>query len=218
MVAVASTHPDSLVSKGKRLTGPEEVFCRLIACEGKNQTTAYRLAWKTSANTARALAVRVMSRPHVLARIDELRAKVIAEGIGNMQERRKHLWDKIRAKAEGKPSHSDQINAIREDAILAGERRQDGSQVNVGVVVSLGDVLGGLGGAKALLGAVTQSPAVAVAESRPVESLEDQPAPDTRPEPQNAPASPVGGLLGLLGASSRPAVAASVQVAEWSDE
>lgn len=197
------------------LNSREAAFIReYLTIAPRNAAEAYRRAYAYKGTNADVLSYRLMMRPAVKQAIDEAIEQSKADGVLDMRERRGFLARVVRDKRRfPSPDAGTRINAIREDAILAGERRQDGTQVNVGVVVSLGDVLGGLGGAKALLGGAVQP------VSRPVEAVEDATPTDTRPEPQNAPASPVGGLLGLLGPSSRPAVAApSVPMAEWSDE
>ena len=139
---VASAEP---VAKGRTLTGPEDTFCRLIACQGMHSSRAYRIAWKTDAKSSKDLCSRVLARPHVAAKIAELRARADMEAVMSMNERRRLLAETAR-KAKGTPTHADRIRAIAEDATLAGERRSDATQVNIAVAVSLGDILGSLGG------------------------------------------------------------------------
>lgn len=122
MVATASA--DSLVEKGRGLSGPEEYFCRLIAYEGKTQTAAYRIAYKCAEKSAPELASRRMSRPHIQSRIRELKRLAASEAAMTMSLRREVLG-KIALHKSGwraAPSYQDRIAAIREDATLAGER------------------------------------------------------------------------------------------------
>lgn len=58
-----------------------------------------------------------------------------------MAERRRLLAETARRKIREVPSHSDRIAAIREDAILAGERRTDGLQQTLSANISVGVIL-----------------------------------------------------------------------------
>lgn len=179
MVAVSntSTHSDASVGKGRQLTATEEYFCRLVACEGRKPTQAYRIAWKGHKDSAHDLAPRVMARPHVQAKIAELRARAESEAIMDLRERRKLLADTARSvPANVKASHSDRIAAIREDAILAGERRADGSQVSLTLDISIGAIIGALrGGLTSAHDAITLPPE-AVKACTPLPSQEDEPS------------------------------------------
>jgi len=131
------------VAKGRFLTGPEDTFCRLIACQGLHSGRAYRIAWKTDAKSSKDLAPRVLARPHVAARIAELRAQVDRDAVMSLNERRRLLADTAKREIKVAPSHGERIAAIREDSILAGERRADGS-VQVAVGVDLGGLIASL--------------------------------------------------------------------------
>lgn len=114
----------------------------------------------------------------------------------------------------------DKIAAIREDAILAGERRTDSSQVNVGIVVDLGAALATMGG-----GAGAERPLaadlVSVHES-PQNAPESVLPPSPSPAGIMAPSGPVGAengivatdALGLVGGGGGGDRAAEV----WTDD
>lgn len=122
------------VGKGRQCSGAEEYFCRLIAYEGRKPTQAYRMAWRGHKDSAHDLAPRVMARPHVQARIAEMREAANREGLMQMAERRALLADIARRKIKAAPSHGERIAAIREDATLAGERNE---QVSISGEVSV---------------------------------------------------------------------------------
>lgn len=122
------------VDQSRSCSPVEAYFCRLVACEGFKPTRAYRIAWKSKANQAHDLAHRVMSRPHVQARIRELQEQADREAMLRRDERRALLADTARRRIREAPSHSERTAAIREDAILAGERverAQMSAQVDV---------------------------------------------------------------------------------------
>lgn len=87
-----------------------------------------------------------MNRPHVAARIAEMRQEAFRDGQMGMSERRAILADTARRTVRAAPSHGDRIAAIREDAILAGERRTDGTQLTIGGDLNLTLVLQSLRG------------------------------------------------------------------------
>lgn len=129
------------VEKGRGLSGPQEYFCRLVAFEGLKQTAAYRRAFKCAQSSAPELSSRLMGKSYIVARIAEMRAQADREGAMAMGERRRLLADVARKGVKAKASAGDAIAAIREDAILAGERRTDGTQVSIAGDVNLTLVL-----------------------------------------------------------------------------
>lgn len=135
-----------------------------------------------------------------------------------MNERRRLLAETARKAQKAKPSAADGIAAIREDAILAGERRTDGTQVSVGVAVGLGDVLGGLGGALVTAAPSPVGPPAAQGTPQTVDlpagAVVVSPEAESRPVVQPVtPAQPVSPLDGLGGAMFGVAPADS-----WTDE
>lgn len=118
MVAVAE------VIESKSCSGPEAYFCRLIATEGLRPSRAYTVAWKTKTENAAMLAARVLARPHVASKLAELQAQADSEALLRRDERRAILADTARRTVRAAPSHSERIAAIREDAVLAGERTE----------------------------------------------------------------------------------------------
>src|SRR5690606_12857657 len=138
---------DAPVVISRQCTAVEAYFARLVACEGFLPSRAYRIAWKSQAKDAHAIASRVMARPHVQAKIAELRAAADREAVMDRVRRRRMLADIAEAgwrRRKGSAKPADAIAAIREDAILAGERRTDGTQFNIAGDVSFTQVLGAL--------------------------------------------------------------------------
>jgi len=136
---VAAVEPVVAIgSVPKELTGPEAYFARLIACDGFTPTRAYRIAWKSDAVRAKDIAPRVLARERVAAKIRELKAQADRDGMLRLNERRALLADTARRFIRVAPSHGDRIAAIREDAILAGERNE---QSTITADVSLTAVL-----------------------------------------------------------------------------
>lgn len=123
------------------------------------------MAWNGGKN-ADQLANRVMARPHVQARITELREQADKEGIGNFNEMRRQMWETIRSKADGKPSHGERVRAAELDAKLAGYLKADAitpTEIHVSVVVG---ALAGMGSpSEAALRNVTPSPPTAAGEA-----------------------------------------------------
>lgn len=188
------------VSSGE-LNSREADFVReYLGTNPPNASLAYRRAYHYTGKNSDFLAVKIMRRPAVKMAIAEAIEQTRADGVLEMRERRRLLADTARRKIREAPSHAERINAIREDAILAGERRPDGSQIAVGVSVTLGDVLAGLGSS---LVVATDAP-VSAAE-RPPESSDAPVARTTLPECDPA-SSPSPMLFDASGAALAPAV------------
>jgi hypothetical protein len=169
---VAAAEP---VTETRQCTGPEEYFARLIACEGWNAARAYKVAWKTAASSidSRQQALRVLHRPHVAAKIAQLRERADAEGIAGLNERRRLLAEKYRVKIDPKKlTHREQIAAIELDSKLNGDLRPD--VVNVAVGVSIGEMLGELSKGVGVIPVASATPAATVALA--VEAPKAQPA------------------------------------------
>jgi hypothetical protein len=179
------------IGESRQCSAVEAYFARLIACEGFKATRAYRIAWKSKANDAHAIASRVMARPHVQAKIAELREQADREAVMSLVERRKLLADTARRPVKEAPSHGERIAAIREDSILAGERGTDGTHLNLSLGVSIGAVLGALRSASA-----DAIPVQAIPVDVPRGTIEADPAPATlQPAPRAVPA-PTAAILG----------------------
>lgn len=127
--------------KGRtRLSGKEERFCSLIA-QGATQAAAYRLAYGVAPQrsaTLWELGSRLAARPAVAARLKSIRTEAHTEDAMVMRQRRFQLAQTaLDPRDSGAPSHAERIAAIREDAHLAGERRNDGSQLTLAGDVNL---------------------------------------------------------------------------------
>ena len=128
-------------------SGSEERFAQLVAA-GRTQTSAYRAAWGSTAapGSAQAAASEVIRRPHVLARIKQLRQRMWDELRLSASERHALLAETARGvpKSE-RPKHSDRIRALELDARLAGDLTD---RVRVDGSVEIHGLLGVLGGAE----------------------------------------------------------------------
>src|SRR5690606_3726548 len=115
-------------------------------------------------------------------------------------------------KRKGHAKPADAIAAIREDAILAGERRTDGTQVNIAGDVSFTMVLQALRerGAGAAVPAVADQPVIDVPAQPETERQPETPAlavsgdsgevsaPGRAPQPPSSSGGPVCGPLGRI--------------------
>ena len=249
-ILITSTHPDMLVRKGRRLSGPQEYFCRLIACEGKSQTAAYRLAFKANGHSAGDLGSRLMGKPAIVARVNQLRDMIDREAVLSATERRRILADMARttvadlagvdlgdAKAlkrlgrkalaikslttrttpEGDTVASvqlvDRIAALREDAILAGERDTDKLLVQNNLQVNVNAVIGALTASAAVpaLPANRTGSLAAASEAIAGDSSPSTASPPSHPLPlAKCPQSPVGQAAGSDSATAIEAEIVSV--------
>jgi hypothetical protein len=124
-------------SKGE-LSELERKFARAVA-DGIKASRAYRMVWGECKNSD-VLSSNVMGRDRVRREIARVRDEINAAFLGSAIERRKVLWDTIRAKPKDRPSHGDRIGAIKLDAQLAGELEPQRDTITV----TLGLVLGSL--------------------------------------------------------------------------
>jgi hypothetical protein len=124
-------------SKGE-LSELERKFARAVA-DGIKASRAYRMVWGECKNSD-VLSSNVMGRDRVRREIVRVRDEINAAFLGSAIERRKVLWDTIRAKPKDRPGHGDRIQAIKLDAQLAGELEPQRDTV----AVTLGLVLGSL--------------------------------------------------------------------------
>jgi hypothetical protein len=191
---------DDLVSVSRSLTPFEEKFAGLCA-NGRSQSEAYRQSCPKPGKNADVIASGIANRPHVKARIAELRDEISKANVLDARERREILATlartpvtafmetdfsdpksvaklgkqvlalkkiKTRTDPSGNTSHEietvDRIAAIREDSILAGDRRPDGS-VQVGIALDAG----------ALAAAISQLPHCTVHPLRQADVVDSGP-------------------------------------------
>lgn len=165
----------------------EDRFACLIAA-GSTQAEAYRLVYGASRWPDKRGA-EIANRPQVRARVEELRRKA-AEGVVLDMRRRRETLARIAEHTGGwgeAPGYGERIAAIREDAILAGERRTDGTQINIGVQVTAPVILAALRGLSVAGPTETQTDALGVPTA--AVDAEVAPVPETR----------AGTLVGPLG-------------------
>lgn len=198
----------------KLLSVKRAKFAALVA-EGATQQAAYRLIFSPHCkkSTAEVEGSRIANEPEVLAEIARIRNASWSQRVLVMQERRGLLGDIARKGVKAKPTAGDAIAAIREDAILCGERRTDGTQVNIGGDLNLSLVLQSLrNGATTPALTVTQEAEVLPVLAGAVHSV----APESRDSRSDDGASrrtlsaPASAILGPLGRIRR---AAAVNVA-----
>lgn len=156
---------EAAASKPERpLRARELAFAEAVAL-GSSLTAAYKLAIRPHATRRTAEVEGSRLGIKLRGHIQRLRAESWSQKVLVMQERRALLAETARG-AKGAPTHADRIRAIAEDATLAGERRQDESQANVGVVIDMSQVLAALAGA-IVGGSAVQQHASARAASQP---------------------------------------------------
>lgn len=193
---------DSQALSPRRSLSPKKAKFAALIAEGATQQAAYRavISPHCTKNTAEVEGSRMALRPEVREEIERIRQASWTDRVLVMQERRALLGDIARKGAKAKPSASDAIAAVREDAILAGERRTDGTQVVVNGDVSVSLVLQSLRG-----GLAPAIPAAQDARAVPVDVAAvpvgiDEPAARALPAPVvPAPASAPTLALGPLG-------------------
>lgn len=130
----------------KPISRKKLAFAQAVAL-GSTLSSAYRQVF--SPTCARGTAEAQGCRLGLELRSEILRLKAESWSIDamGMQERRSLLGKIARRGSAAEPTAADSIRAIAEDATLAGERRQDESQANVGVVIDMTQVLAALAGA-----------------------------------------------------------------------
>lgn len=136
------------IDVGEALDDPKrEAFARLVA-SGEAHYVAYKEAGycpNGSPRTAQINAARLMARPEVKARVKQLSESASTARMLSTA-RRREILARIAAHEKGweiAPSYSERIAAAREDAILAGERRTDGTQVTF-AQINVGTMLAGI--------------------------------------------------------------------------
>lgn len=125
-----------------------------LATNPPNASLAYRRAYHYTGKNSDFLAVKLMRRQAVRDVIQETIEATKADGALSMAERRGFLAKVVRDKRRfDAPDAGTRINALREDAILAGERRTDGTQLTIGGDLNIALVLQSLrnGGTKTVL-------------------------------------------------------------------
>lgn len=232
-----TTRAERLAKRNGACTPPEEAFCRLLAFEGTPPARAYRIVWRCAVGAGKTGAYRVLTRPHVRERLKELQHQAMIEAAKTLPQRREALAKIVDAGTTPhalKRAHpSDAINAIREDAILAGERRTDGTQVNISAEISINQVLAHLRGGEVEAKSVQDATPVDVTheiqqvaseagEAHNLVRAGSTPAPASTSrsrEPVGAPCGPLGPVrVNAQSQADRPA-GANLGAQEWeSDE
>lgn len=140
------------VSRRQLLNAKEADFVREFIATGGNAAEAYRRAYQYKGRHADMLAVRVTKRAKVREAIEEM-GREARESMHLDMKARRGLLARIARHEEGwneAPSYTERVAAIREDAHLAGERRNDGTQINIGGDVNLTTVLAAVRGDEGL--------------------------------------------------------------------
>lgn len=141
---VGSMPIGQLESWARECTPREAEYARLRAA-GASQGAAYMRAYgheaKGRSSAMRKRGLELERRPQVRAKMQVLADAADANLVLDMRQRRELLADTARRKIKGAPTHGDRIAAVREDAILAGERRTDGTQLTIGGEINIALVL-----------------------------------------------------------------------------
>lgn len=121
-------------------------FAQLIA-QGETNRAAYLSAgYSTASETvADSNAARLLADARVKALVLALRQEQWRASCLQNSERRSILGKIARMDPAGKPTHGQVVQAIREDAILAGERQADNA-VALQVNLAIGEAISALGG------------------------------------------------------------------------
>lgn len=111
------------------LTIQQERFCEFVAA-GDNQTDAYiKAGFKTTKESARRNAARMMTNDDILQRIAELRKPITRKTLSNRDHKRQMLYLIMEDKAEKIEAR---LKAIEIDAKLSGQFEPDRTEIQLG--------------------------------------------------------------------------------------